>query len=158
MAENKAVQYENVQHENRLSFENRVIEKIANYSVSNIEGILELQGNFTSGIKGFFSATGEDQTKGVSAEVGQKEVALDLEVVGEYGKNIPEAFEKAIEKITENVKQMTGLKVVEVNMNVNDIISRAEFERKQNEEERRAQEERRKSNRNGEYSDGSRVQ
>lgn len=158
MAEQKNVEQQHVQHENRLSFENRVLEKIANYSVQGIEGILELKGGLTSGLKGFFSGTGEDDTKGVNAEVGQKEVALDLEVVGEYGKNIPAAFEKAIKQISDNVQKMTGLKVVEVNMNVNDVVSRAEFERKQHEEERRAAEERRRANQSGEYTDGSRVQ
>ncbi|AMB99616.1 alkaline-shock protein [Aerococcus urinaehominis] len=156
MAENN-VQNESVKHENTLSFEDRVLEKIANYTVQNINGILELKGNFTSGIKSFFQS-GEDETKGVSAEVGKKEVALDLEVIAEYGRNIPEAFDKAIEAVKKNVKEMTGLEVVEVNMNVNDVMTRAEYDKQQNEDQRKAAEERRRANQNGEYTDGSRVQ
>ena len=60
--------------------------------------------------------------------------------------------------MTKNVEKMTGLKVVEVNMNVNDVLSRAEYEKSKSEEERKKAEERRKANQNGEYSDGSRVQ
>ncbi|AMB94496.1 Asp23/Gls24 family envelope stress response protein [Aerococcus sanguinicola] len=158
MAEQKANEQNQVQHENELTFADKVLEKIANYSVQGVEGILELQGGFTSGIKGFFSGSGEDETRGVSAEVGKKEVALDLEVIAEYGKDIPAAFESAIKKITENVDKMTGLKVVEVNMNVNDVVTRGEWERKQNEDQRKAAEERRRAHEDGEYSDGSRVQ
>ncbi|AMB99364.1 alkaline-shock protein [Aerococcus urinaehominis] len=148
---------ENVKHENTLTFEQAVLEKIANYAVSNVEGILELKGNFSSSIKDFFSSH-EDETKGVTAEVGQKEVALDLEVIGEYGKDLQKAFTDAIEAIKKNVEHMTGLKVVEVNMNVNDLLTRREYEAAQNEKSRQAAEERRQANQDGEYSDGSRVQ
>ncbi len=148
---------ENVRHTNDLTFEDRVLEKIAFYTVQNIDGILELKGNFTSGIKSFFTS-GEDETKGVSAEVGKKEVALDLEVIAEYGKDIPTAFDKVTKAVAENVKQMTGLTVVEVNMNVNDVLTRAEYDRDQNEQKRAEAEQRRRANQGGEYSDGSRVQ
>ncbi|OYQ67459.1 Asp23/Gls24 family envelope stress response protein [Aerococcus sp. 1KP-2016] len=148
---------ENVKHTNDLTFDSKVLEKIAHYTVANVDGILELKGNLTSGLKTLFSS-GEDETRGVSAEVGKKEVALDLEVIAEYGKNIPAAFEKATQAITENVQKMTGLTVVEVNMNVNDVLTRAEYERDQNEKNRAAQEQRRQANQNGQYTDGSRVQ
>ena len=148
---------ENVKHTNDLTFENRVLEKIAFYTVQNIEGILELKGNFTSGIMNFFS-NGEDETKGVSAEVGKKEVALDLEVIAEYGKDIPAAFDKVTKAVKENVQQMTGLTVVEVNMNVNDVMTRADYQQQQSEDERQRAEERRRAHQNGEFTDGSRVQ
>lgn len=148
---------EQVKHENNLAFEPRVLERIANNSVQDIDGILELKGNFTSGVKSFFSSE-DDQTKGVNAEVGSKEVAIDLEVIAEYGKNIPVAFDKTIEKVKANVEKMTGLKVVEVNMNVNDVMTRADYQQQQTEEERKRAEERRRAHQNGEYTDGSRVQ
>lgn len=155
---------ESVDHENQLTFEDRVLEKIANYSVQNIDGILELKGNFTSSFVGFFSDSADD-TKGVTAEVGKEEVALDLEVIAEYGKDLKKAFDQTIDVVTRNVKSMTGLKVVEVNMNVNDVITRGEYEREQNEERRKKAEERkrelervREHNDQGKYSDGSRVQ
>lgn len=157
MAEQNNLEQQQVQHENRLTFEDRVLEKIANYSIQSVDGILELKGDFTSNIKGFFSSAG-DETKGVSAEVGRKEVALDLDVIAEYGKNIPTAFQKATEVLTKNIADMTGLKVVEVNMNVNDVMTRGEYERSENEEKRRRAEERIQANRSGEYTDGSRVQ
>lgn len=161
---NTATNYENVQHENELTFNSKVIEKIANYAVKEVDGILELKGNFTSGIKSFFSSDDKDDTKGVNAEVGKKEVALDLEVIAEYGKDIPKAFNEAIKLISDKVGQMTNLKVVEVNMNVHDIMTKEDYDKQKNEEARKEAEERREEfqdrqeqNRQGLYSDGSRV-
>ncbi|MGH2109630.1 Asp23/Gls24 family envelope stress response protein [Aerococcus urinaeequi] len=148
---------EQVKHENNLAFEPRVLERIANNSVQDVDGILELKGNFTSGVKSFFSSE-DDKIKGVNAEVGSKEVAIDLEVIAEYGKNIPAAFNQTIEKVKANVEKMTGLTVVEVNMNVNDVMTRADYQQQQSEEERQRAEERRRAHQNGEFTDGSRVQ
>lgn len=145
-----------VKHENSLTFDKRVLEKIANYSVSNVDGILELKGDLTSNVKNFFSSS--DKSEGVSAEVGHKEVALDIEVIAEYGKSLPKAFDKAVDQITKNVESMTGLKVVEVNMTVSDIQTRGDYEQSKSDDERQQAEERRRAAQNGEYTDGSRVQ
>lgn len=162
---NNNTQTENVKHENSLTFEPKVLEKIANYSVSDIDGILELRGDWTTSVKDFFSTRKTTEVpKGVHAEVGEKEVALDLEVIGEYGKDLRAAFEKVVTVVSENVEKMTALKVVEVNMNVTDVLTRSEYERQQNEDERKRREQRREAqnevqeqNREGQYSDGSRV-
>lgn len=138
------------EHENELTFDQQVLEKIANYAIRDVDGILELKGDFGSSIKSFFGR--EDQTKGVSAEVGKKEVALDLQVIAEYGKDIPEAFQKAIDKISSDVTLMTNLKVVELNMHVNDIMTREEYDRKQQEKKNKENEKRRRENQSR-YSD-----
>lgn len=158
----KKMEEERVEHKNELTYADKVIEKIANYAVQEIDGILELKGDFTSGVKDFFGS--KDETKGVNAEVGKKEVALDLEIIAEYGKNIPKAFDDAVELINKNINEMTNLKVVEVNMHVNDIMTYEDYQRKQNEDERKEAEKRRnerqeryETNKEGRYSDGSRV-
>ncbi|MDK6233977.1 Asp23/Gls24 family envelope stress response protein [Aerococcus sanguinicola] len=147
---------EQVQHENELTYEDKVIQKIANYAVQNIDGILELKGGMTSGIKGFFSDNGEDETRGVSAEVGKKEVALDLEVVGEFGKDLQKAFKDTIKVVSENVEHMTGLKVVEVNMHVNEVYTKSDYEKNKSDKEREQEARRRKEA--SDYSGSSRVQ
>lgn len=67
-------------------------------------------------------------TNGVNVEVGKKQVAVDLDIVVEYGKNIPELFDKIIAIIQKNVFEMTALNLVEVNVKVVDIKSKEQYE------------------------------
>ncbi|MFK5277955.1 Asp23/Gls24 family envelope stress response protein, partial [Lactococcus lactis] len=49
------------------------------------------------------------------------QVAVDLKVVTEYHKNVPDIYEKIKEVIRKEVAAMTELDVVEVNVTVTDI-------------------------------------
>ncbi|WP_214722375.1 Asp23/Gls24 family envelope stress response protein, partial [Exiguobacterium sp. s192] len=71
---------------NKLTFEDQVIKKIAGISSNEVQGILSMSGGFMSGLTDRLRST-EDITKGVGAEIGEREVALDLRVIVEYGKN-----------------------------------------------------------------------
>lgn len=114
-------------HKNKLTFEEQVIKKIAGISASDINGILSMSGGFMSGIADRFRASG-DITKGIDVEIGEKQVALDLKVIVEYGKSIPAIFEETIAQVKKSMFNMTGLEVVELNMHVEDVMTRAEFE------------------------------
>ena len=116
-------------HQNTLTFEDQVIKKIAGIAANEIKGILSMSGGFMSGLTDRFRGT-EDITKGINAEVGEKQVALDLKVIVEYGKNIPAIFSEIVNNVKKSVHEMTGLEVVEVNMHVEDVMTRSEFEAK----------------------------
>jgi len=115
--------------QNKLTFEEQVIKKIAGLATSEVQGILSMSGGFMSGLTDRFRST-EDITKGIGAEVGERQVALDLRVIVEYGKNIPGVFNEAVTKIKAAMSDMTGLEVVEVNMHVEDVMTKAEFDAK----------------------------
>jgi uncharacterized alkaline shock family protein YloU len=69
------------------------------------------------------SITGsEGQTRGVSVEIGTTEVAVDLTMGVEYGKNILEVVEEVRRRISERVQSLTGLRVTELNATVSDIV------------------------------------
>ena len=53
-------------------------------------------------------------------EVGEKEAAIDIFIIVEYGSKISEVA-KNVQKVKETVETMTGLKVVEVNVNVQGV-------------------------------------
>ncbi|WP_255901175.1 Asp23/Gls24 family envelope stress response protein [Priestia aryabhattai] len=116
-------------NQNTLTFEDQVIKKIAGMAANEIKGILSMSGGFMSGLTDRFRST-EDITKGINAEVGEKQVALDLKVIVEYGKNVPAIFSETVNNVKKSVHDMTGLEVVEVNMHVEDVMTRSEFEAK----------------------------
>ncbi|MDI3092984.1 Asp23/Gls24 family envelope stress response protein [Priestia megaterium] len=82
---NTAVKSQENTHQNTLTFEDQVIKKIAGIAANEIKGILSMSGGFMSGLTDRFRST-EDITKGINAEVGEKQVALDLKVIVECGK------------------------------------------------------------------------
>jgi len=126
---NTAVKSQENTNQNTLTFEDQVIKKIAGIAANEIKGILSMSGGFMSGLTDRFRST-EDITKGINAEVGEKQVALDLKVIVEYGKNVPAIFSETVNNVKKSVHEMTGLEVVEVNMHVEDVMTRSEFEAK----------------------------
>ena len=59
--------------------------------------------------------------RGVTVEVGEKQTAIDLDVVVEYGVPIAQLAQSIRRNVVDAVEQMTSLEVVEVNINVNDL-------------------------------------
>ena len=107
---------------------------ISNTVVAQIAGIATLEaevegiqmGGGTSAAVGDFlqSVTGSsgsvDYSRGVSAEVGEEEAAVDLTTI-EYGQSIPRVTEAVRRNVINRVESLTGLRVNEVNITVNDI-------------------------------------
>ncbi|MHB9680521.1 Asp23/Gls24 family envelope stress response protein, partial [Lactococcus lactis] len=82
--------------------------------------LLSVEGGFFSNLTGKLINT-DDVTTGVDVEVGKTQVAVDLKVVTEYRKNVPDIYEKIKEVIRKEIAAMTELEVVEVNVTVTDI-------------------------------------
>ena len=60
-------------------------------------------------------------SKGVKVEVGEKETAIDLYIIVEYGVRIPEVAWNIQESVKKAVESMTGLTVVEVNVHIQGV-------------------------------------
>lgn len=118
-----------MEHENSLTFDEKVIKKIAGFAASEIPGILAMSGNLISGFTDMLKSS-DDPTKGISVEVGKKQVAIDMKVICEYGQNISGIFQSLVSKVSSVVKEMTGLDVVEVNVHVADVLLKEDFDRK----------------------------
>lgn len=110
-----------------VTYEDKVIEKIVGRALENIDGLLAVRGGFFSNLKEKL-VNSDDMTTGVNVEVGKKEVATDLDIIVEYDKDIPEIAEGIKTTVAQNIEEMTHLKVIEININVVDIMSREEYE------------------------------
>ena len=60
-------------------------------------------------------------SKGVKVEVGEKEAAVDLYIIVQYGIRIPEVALAAQENVKRAIETMTGLSVIEVNVHVQGV-------------------------------------
>ncbi|MED7950516.1 Asp23/Gls24 family envelope stress response protein [Kitasatospora sp. NPDC058201] len=101
-----------------------VVEKIAGMAAREVTGIHSLG----SGLARTFAAMRDrvpggrgNIGRGIKAEVGEKQTAIDIALVVEYGVVIPELARQVRENIVDAVERMTGLEVVEVNIAVNDV-------------------------------------
>ena len=68
-------------------------------------------------------------SKGVKVEVGEKEAAIDLYIIVEYGCKIPDVSWDIQEKVKKAVETMTGLDVIEVNIHVQGVNIEKEIRR-----------------------------
>ena len=108
-------------------YDDKVIQKIIGVAIEKIDGLLTVDGGFFSNAAEKLVNT-DNVTAGIDTEVGKKQVAVDMNVVIEYGKDITEVADQ-IRKVThDEVEKMTHLDVIEVNVHVVDIKTKEEFE------------------------------
>ena len=110
-----------------VTYADQGIEKMVGHALQHVPGFLSISGGFFTDIKNKL-INSSDVREGINVEVGSKQVATDLKIVVEYGKDIPEIVETMKSIIGTEVKKMTHLEVVEVNVEVVDIKTREEFE------------------------------
>ena len=111
-----------------VTYDDKVIQKIIGVAIEQIDGLLTVDGGFFSNAKEKLVNT-DDVTAGIETEVGKKQVAVDMDVVIEYGRDITDVAEKIRKVIRDEVAKMTHLDVIEVNIHVVDVKTKAEFEK-----------------------------
>lgn len=110
-----------------LTYDDKVIQKIIGLSLEKVSGLLAIDGGFFSNLADKLINT-DNVTNGVNVEVGKEQVAVDLNVVVEYQKNVPALYDEIKKVVVEEVSKMTDLEVVEVNVNVVDIKTKEQHE------------------------------
>ncbi|MGW0518484.1 MULTISPECIES: Asp23/Gls24 family envelope stress response protein [unclassified Crossiella] len=101
-----------------------VVQKIAGISAREISGVHAMGGGVSrafGALRERIPGGGTSATSGVQVEVGEKQAAIDLDIVVEYGASIVDLAKAVRRNVITAVERMTGLEVIEVNIAVNDI-------------------------------------
>ena len=102
-----------------IQIANEVVSIIAGLAATEVKGVAGMSGGVVDGITELLKK--KNFTKGVKVEVGEKQAAIDLYVVIEYGYRIPDTAYLIQENVKKAVESMTGLEVIEVNVNIQGV-------------------------------------
>jgi uncharacterized alkaline shock family protein YloU len=112
------------------SIADTVVEKVAGIATREVRGVYGMGGGTSRAIGAVTQRVGlaDERSQGVSVEVGERETAVDLIVVVEYGESIPQVAEQIRENVVSRIEGITGLSVTEINIAVNDLHFQGEDE------------------------------
>ncbi len=96
-----------------------VVKIIAGLAASEVPGVAAMSGGIAGGIAEKLGR--KNLSKGVKADVGEKEAAIDIFVILDYGTQIQKVASEIQTGVKNAIENMTGLKVLEVNVNVQDV-------------------------------------
>ncbi len=109
----------------KISVNESVVSKIAGLACREVTGVANMG---TGGTRTFGAirqripgSAGPSVSQGVSVEVGETQAAVDLDIVVEYGVSIADIGRSIQRNVKQSVERMTGLAVVEVNVNIDDV-------------------------------------
>jgi uncharacterized alkaline shock family protein YloU len=107
----------------QTAIDDTVVEKVAGMAAREVPGVYELGGGTERAMGAVTQRVGiaDARSQGVSVEVGERQAAVDLTVVVEYGESIPRVTQRVRENIIRRIEGICGLEVTEVNISVNDL-------------------------------------
>lgn len=100
-----------------------VVEKVAGTAAREVNGVHDMGGSAARALGTIKEklSSGPSPSQGVSVEVGERQAAIDLDLVVEFGASIIQLANAVRRNVIDRVQQMTGLEVTEVNITVNDV-------------------------------------
>lgn len=113
-----------VTSQGRTSIADGVVAKIAGLAAREVTGVHALGGGAARAIGSLRERIPGGRTnhsQGVAVEVGEREAAVDISLIAEYGVAIADLAAGVRRNVIGSVERMTGLSVTEVNIDVNDV-------------------------------------
>ncbi len=109
----------------KTSIASSVVAKIAGIATREISGVHNMGTGASRAVGAIKEKIGGSPkstvAQGVSVEVGERQAAVDLDIVVEYGVSIVDITRAVRENVMQRIQRMTGLEVTEVNVTVDDI-------------------------------------
>ncbi|ETK35500.1 stress-like protein [Microbispora sp. ATCC PTA-5024] len=107
----------------RTVIADEVVAKIGGMAAREIEGVHDFGTGTARAIGALKGRLGAEDgvTRGIDVEVGERQAAVDIHLVVEYGLAIPDLAEAVRRHVIDAVERMCGLEVTEVNIAVDDV-------------------------------------
>jgi len=118
-----------VTEQGRTTIADTVVAKIAGIAASEVSGVHALGGGTARAVGALRERIPGGRTnhsQGVSVEVGERQAAVDVQLVAEYGVSITDLAQGIRRNVISSVERMTGLEVTEVNIDVQDVFLESE--------------------------------
>lgn len=115
---NDSLNKENAEH-GSVKISNDVIAIISGIAAEKVEGVVGMNSGITGGITEMLGM--KNLSKGIKVDIDKNEATIDLFITVEYGVKLSEVGEKVQENVKNTVENMTGLKVIAVNVNIQDV-------------------------------------
>jgi uncharacterized alkaline shock family protein YloU len=101
-----------------------VVSKIAGIAAKDVSGVHALGGGAARAVGALrerIPGSRINHSQGVSVEVGERQAAVDIELIAEYGVAIADLASAVRRNVIASVERMTGLEVTEVNLEISDV-------------------------------------
>lgn len=112
----------------------KVLAKITKKVVDKVDGVLDLQGGILNSITSSFSSD-ETSTSGISINQEESTCLVEASLILEYGKKAAQVFNEIDKLVKSEIYELTGVKVQAVKINIVDVLTKEEFDKKNREEE-----------------------
>ena len=102
-----------------------VVAKIAVIAAREVSGVHDLGGSAARAMgtmRERIPGARTNQSQGVAVEVGERQAAVDIDLVADYGVAIADLAAGVRRNVITAVERMTGLEVTEVNITVHDVF------------------------------------
>jgi len=106
----------------KTTIEDAVVAKIAGIAAREVSGVYALGGGaarMVGAIRDALNTT--DLSQGISVEVGETQVAIDVTIVAEYPVSLQKVADEVRAAIHRAMVELVGMDVAEVNVTVNDV-------------------------------------
>ncbi|MFI8662878.1 Asp23/Gls24 family envelope stress response protein [Rhodococcus qingshengii] len=113
-----------VSPQGKTSIADTVVSKIAGIATREVSGVYDVGGGASrvvGALRERIPGASVNHSQGVSVEVGEKQAAVDIDIVAEYGVSLADLATGIRRNVIAALERMTGLEVTEVNITVHDV-------------------------------------
>ncbi|MGC0365750.1 putative alkaline shock family protein YloU [Rhodococcus sp. 27YEA15] len=113
-----------VSSQGKTSIADTVVSKIAGIATREVSGVYDVGGGASrvvGALRERIPGASINHSQGVSVEVGEKQAAVDIDIVAEYGVSLADLATGIRRNVIAALERMTGLEVTEVNITVHDV-------------------------------------